>query len=122
MIAIDSANLFRGKIGCNVGKISVAEVVTPLNDVLKDILHIPEISRGNTFATDFIESLPTRCYIFLNSGITLFGEHSGYITGIGDAEAIFPCITSHLSGIVSISIVRRRSHAVAIFTDDFKHR
>lgn len=57
MIAVDFANLFGGEIGGDVGKIAAPNVVPPLEDILKDILHIAEITSRDTFATDFIESL-----------------------------------------------------------------
>lgn len=57
MVAVDFADLFRGEIGGDMGKIAAPDVISPLEDILKDILHVAEISRGDTFAADFIESL-----------------------------------------------------------------
>lgn len=57
MVAVDFANLFRGEIGGDMGKIAASYVISPLEDILKDILHITEKSGGDTFAADFIESL-----------------------------------------------------------------
>lgn len=57
MIAIYFANLLRSEIGGDMGKIAAPYVISPLEDILKDILHVAEISRGDTFTADFIESL-----------------------------------------------------------------
>lgn len=57
MVAVDFANLFRSEIGGDMGKIAASYVISPLEDILKNILHVAEISRGDTFAADFIESL-----------------------------------------------------------------
>ena len=57
MVAVDFANLFRGEIGGDMGKIAAPYVISPLENILKNILHIAEKSGGDTFAADFIESL-----------------------------------------------------------------
>lgn len=121
MVTVDFSNLFRGEIGGNVRKIAAPNVISPLEDILKDILHVAEISRGDTFTTDFIESLTARNYVILNAWIALFGKHSRNIAGIGDSETICPGVLAHRSRIVFFTITYRSAHHVAIVSDNFKH-
>lgn len=121
MVAIDFANLLRCEIGGYVGEIATPYVIPPLEDILKDILHIAVIAHGDTFAADFIESLAACCYVLFNAWVAFFGKHSGNIAGVSDTEAICPWIAAHSSRIVILPIAYRVTHHVAILSDNFKH-
>lgn len=121
MIAIDCGYLVRREIGSHMSEISAPNVISSLQYVLKDILHVAEKTGGNTFAADFIESLTACSYVFLNARIAFLGEHSGNVAGIGDTEAVCPRFAAHDSWIEALSIAYRAAHNVAIIPDNFKH-
>lgn len=60
-----------------MGEVSETIVITSVEDVLKDILHIAVVAGGDTFAPDFIKRLSAVEDILVKSGITLFGEFTG---------------------------------------------
>lgn len=84
-----------------MGEVSASDVVPTPQYVLKYILHVTEVTGRDTFATDFIERLPDRSNILLDSGVAVLGEHPGNVTGVGNTEPIFPFLSSHLPWIIA---------------------
>lgn len=121
MIAIDCGYLVRREIGSHMSEVTASEVISALQNVLKDILHIAEKTGGNTFTTDLIECLTACSYVLLNARIAFFGEHSGNVAGVGDTEAVRPRFAAHDSRVETLSITYRTAHNVAIIPDNFKH-
>lgn len=101
-----------------MGEIPVAQVVTSLENILKDILHVSEESGRNTLTADFIKCLPASGDIFLDAGVAFSRERPCHITCIGYPEPVMPLVGSHLPGI---TIGNRRTLQITIFSDDFKH-
>lgn len=122
MVTVDFSYLLGGQIRGYVREVAASNVISSLEDVLKYILHVAVESGWNTFAAHFVESLTASRDIFLNSGIALFGKHTGDIAGIGDSETICQWIFTHNPRIIGLPITYRATHHVTIFSDDFKHR
>ena len=62
---IDLRELFKGKICGGMGELIVAQVVTPLKNVLHHILEIAPPSGGYRLASKLIKSLAGACYVGL---------------------------------------------------------
>lgn len=104
-----------------MGEIIVANVIPPLDNVLEDILHIPEIARRYTLSADFIKSLTAEDYVLLNAGIALPGKHPSDIARIRDSETVWPFLILDLPGKILVTVCDRRSLTVTVLTDDLKH-
>lgn len=105
-----------------MGEVSETVVIASVENVLEHILHIAEISSGDTFASHFIKGLSAVVDILVKSGITLLCEFTGNTRGVTDTETIRPFLLSQYSGVVIFPICNRGPDFFAVFANDFKHR
>lgn len=121
MIAIEFPNLLRRQVGCYMCKISMSQIISAMDDVLKYILHVAEMSGRNTLTAYFIKGLAAIDYVTFNSHITIFDIIPCNYTHVRNPESVRQTVSPHQPRIILLPVTDRFSNSSAIFPNYLKH-